>query len=64
MEKTKFVSQTYTNEEHYLYTVKSPSGRYLIMFNCKCISALKSLKNHLKWVDFYVAKYGLEITDF
>lgn len=64
MKTEKFISQTYTNEEHYLYTQKSPSERYLIIFNSKCISSLKGLKNHLKWVEFYVEKYGLEITDF
>lgn len=61
MKKTTFVPRTYTSLEHVLYTAKNKNGMHMIFLNSKCLSALKGLKNHLKWVDFYVQKYGLEL---
>ena len=64
MKKTEYVPKDYINTEYYLYTKKSDLGRYEIYLDFKCISSLKGLKNHLKWVDFYVKKYDLEILPF
>lgn len=54
-----FNNRTFESEEHSLFTFRGHGDYYCIMFNAKCVHAVKTKKLHETKLSALIKKYGL-----